>query len=143
MEINMRPVRGGVEMEGLEVVDGLGLSIQVPLLLLDLFGVVVGRLRLQCGYLPSQEVSSHSAISDFVSSLVEATIESTTSANSDIAHRCVAFVLVVDGRVPTKNVAVRDAKDLGAGVAGFVAILVEPQRKRAFGVLPLPVFGSK
>lgn len=52
-------------------------------------------------------------------------------------------MLIVDGRVPTKNVAVRDAKDLGAGVAGFVAILVEPQRKRALGVLPLRVFSSK
>jgi hypothetical protein len=139
----MRPVRGGVEMECREVVDGLGLSTQVPLLLPDLFSVVVGRLRLQCGYLPSQGVSGHSAISGFVSSLVEAAIKSTTSANSDIAHRCAASVLVVDGRVPTKNVAVRDAKDLGAGVAGFVAILVEPQCKRALGVHPLHVFGSK
>ena len=139
----MRPVRGDVEMECQEVVDGLGLSTQIPLLLPDLFGVVVGRLQLQCGYLPSQDVSGHSAISDFVSNLVEAAIESTTSANSDIAHGCVASVLVVDGRVPTKNVAVRDAKDLGAGVAGFVTILVEPQHKRALGVHPLHVSGSK
>ena len=35
-----------------------------------------------------------------------------SSADTDVAHSSVASILVVDGCVPSKNVAVGDAKDL-------------------------------
>ena len=132
IEIFLRPVQHSVGMEGREVVDGLGLSIQAPLLYLDRSDGVGGLLlRPQIGNLPRQEVSSHGAISDFISNLVEALIESTISADSDIAHSCAASMLVVDGGVLSKNVAVGDAKDLVAAFAVLTDILMEPKSESA------------
>src|SRR5258708_23239922 len=104
MEIFLRPVHHGVGMEGREVVDGLGLSIQAPLLYLNHSDGVGGLLlRPQIGDLPRQDVSGHGAITDFISNLAEAPLESTISTDSDIAHTCLASVLVVNGAVLPTN----------------------------------------
>ncbi len=144
MEIFLRPVQHGVGMEGREVVDGLGLSIQAPLLYLDRSDGVGGLLlRPQIGDLPRQDVSGHGAISDFISNLAEAPIESTISTDSDIAHSCVASVLVVNSGVLSKNVAVGDAKDLVAAFAVLAEILMEPKSESALGVSLVQVLGGE
>ena len=75
--------------------------------------------------------------------LVEAALESTHSAHSNVVHGCAASVLVIDGGVLAQDVAVTDSVNLVAGVAVLVFVLVEPERKSALGILLLHFFGSK
>src|SRR5277367_1456478 len=100
-------------MEGPKLCVGLSLSIQAPLLYLDCSDNPGGLLlHPQIGDLPHQDLSSHGMISDFISNLAEATIKSTISADSDIAlSSCTTSMLIVNSGVPSKNVAVCDAKD--------------------------------
>ena len=144
IEIFLRPVQHSVGMEGREVVDGLGLSIQAPLLYLDRSDGVGGLLlHPQIGDLPRQDLSSHSTISDLISSLVDAAIESTISADSDMTYSCAASMLVVDGGVLSRNVAVCDAKDLVAGFAVLAEILMELKSESALVVSFVQVLGGE
>ena len=132
------------DQEGPELCFGLGLSIQAPLLYLDRSDGVGGLLlRPQIGDLPRQDLSSHGTISDFISSLVEAAIESTISADSDMTYSCAASMLVVDGGVLSRNVAVCDAKDLVAGFAVLAEILMEPKSESALVVSFVQVLGGE
>jgi len=60
--------------------------------------------------------------------LVESALESTESGKSNVLGRCASSLeLVGDGDVLAENVAVANAKDLGAGGAVLVLVLVEEQ----------------
>ena len=135
MKIFLRPVQPGIGMEGPELCFGLGLSIQAPFPHLNRSDGVGGLLlRPQIGDPPRQGLSSRGTISNFISNLAEAAIESTISTDSNIAHSCAASMLVVDSGVLSKNVAVCDAKDLVAGFAVLVEILMEPKSESALAV---------
>ena len=57
-----------------------------------------------------------SATSNFLRDLVEAVLESTHSAHSNVFHGCAASVLVIDGSVLAQDVAVTNSVNLVAGV---------------------------
>ena len=80
---------------------------------------------------------------DGLPDLVETPLESTLSANSNVVLGCAVSVLVLDGGVLAKDVAIADSVNLVAGVAVLVFVLVEPEGERALGILLLHPFGRK
>jgi len=75
--------------------------------------------------------------------LVKAPLESTHSANPNVVLGCTTPVLVLNGGVLAKDVAIADSVNLVAGVAVLVFIFVEPEGESALGILLLHPFGCK
>ena len=130
-------------MEGPELCVSPSLLIQVPLLYLDCSdGVSSLLLCLQIGDLPHQDLSSHHAISNSISSLTEATIELTISAELDIAHSCTVSILITDS-ILSRNMAVCDTKDPVTGFAILAKILMEPKSESALAISLVQVLGGE
>jgi len=132
-------------VEGLEIGDSFGLVVQSALLRPDRSRVlrILPLLRLQFDDISGPKVSENAATSNGLGDLVEAALESTHSAHSNVVHGCAASVLVIDGGVLAQDVAVTDSVNLVAGAAILVFVLVEPEGKSALGILLLHSFGSK
>jgi len=132
-------------VEGLEIGDSFGLVVQLALLRLDRSRVlcILPLLRLQLDDISGPKVSENAAISNSLGDLVEAALESTHSAHSNVVHGCAGLVLVIDGGVLAQDVAATDSVNLVAGAAVLAFVLVEPERKSALGILLLHSFGSK
>jgi hypothetical protein len=82
-------------------------------------------------------------VTDALLDLIEAPLESTYPANSNEVLGCAAFVLVVDGGVLAKDVAIANSVNLWARIAIPILVLVEPEGKSALGVIRLHPFGRK
>ena len=75
--------------------------------------------------------------------LIEAPLESTHSANSNVVLGCAGSVLVLDSGVLAKDVAITDSVNLVAGVAVRVFVFVEPEGESTLYILLLHPFGRK
>jgi hypothetical protein len=145
VEINVGPVFLDFIVEGLEIGDGLVLVFQFASTRADPFRVlrVLPLIRLQFDDLSGPKVGENAVATDGLLDLVEAPLESTHSANSNVVLGCAASVLVLDGGVLTKDVAIADSVNLVARVAVLVSFFVEPEGESALGILLLHPFGRK
>jgi len=142
--LDIGPVFHDFVVEGLEIGDSFDLVLQFASSPPDLSGVlrVLHLVRLQFDDLSGTKVSENAVISNGLRDLVEATLESTHSANSNVVHGCAVSVLIIDGGVLAQDVAAADSINLVAGLAVLVFGLMKPERKRALGIL-LHFFGRK
>jgi hypothetical protein len=101
VELDVGPVFRDIVVEGLQIGDSFDLVIQLALLCLDRSRVlrILPLLRLQFDDISGPKVSENAAISNGLCDLVEATLESTHSAHSNVVHGCAASVLVIDSGV--------------------------------------------
>ena len=83
------------------------------------------------------------AVSDDLRDIVEAPLESTHPTNSNVVLGCATFVLVLDGGVLAKYVAISDSIDLVARVTVLVFVFVEPEGKGALRILLLHPLSCK
>jgi len=143
VEVNVGPVLRDFVVQGLEIGDSLVLFFQLVSIRADLSRVlrVLPLLRLQLDDLSGPTVGEMAVITDDLPDLVEAPLES-NSANSNVVLKCAASVLVLDGGVLAKDVAIADSVNLVAGVAILVFVFVEPEGESALGILFHP-FGRK
>ena len=119
-EVGIDPLQH-VVVELLEISDGLFLLIQPLSSFAKLFG-------LQFNYLPGIEDGEHNVVTDGSLDLVEALLEATESVNSNVQAICAgALELVHPLSLLVEDMAVRNTKNLGAGVAVLVATLVEEE----------------
>jgi hypothetical protein len=82
-------------------------------------------------------------VSDALPDLVKTLLELTHAAHSNMVLGRTASVLVLNGGVLTKDVAVAEAVNLVTGVALLVLGLVEPEGESALGILLPHAFGRK
>src|ERR1700722_5786237 len=82
-------------------------------------------------------------MSNGLGDLIEATQESTHSANADMVLGCAAVVQVIDGGVLAQDVTTAEPVYFVAGVTVFVFVLEKPQGKCALGIILLHIFGGK
>jgi len=145
VEVNVGPISRDFVVQGLEIGDSLVLVFQVALIRADRSRVrrVLLLLRLQFDDLSGPKVGEKAVVTDDLPDLVEAPLESTHSANSNVILGCAASVLVLDGGVLAKDVAIADSVNLVAGVAILVFVFMEPEGESALGILPLHPFGRK
>jgi hypothetical protein len=145
VEINVGPVFRDFVVEGLEICDSLVPVFQLASIRADLFRVlrVLPLIRLQFDDLSGPKVDENAVVTDDLLDLVEAPLESTHSANSNLVLGCAVSVLVLDGGVLTKDVAIADSVNLVARVAVLVFVFVEPEGEGALGILLLHPSGRK
>ena len=147
---NIAPLVVGVIVEGLEYDDillhfeqRLPLSLHGRLVLRRLLQVLASRLRIQLNNLPSQNLSISSVATDAGLDLVESVLESMESGKSNMLGRCArALEFVIDGGILAENMAVANTKDLGAGGAALVLVLMEEQRNATLSISGLHLCGS-
>ena len=108
VEINVGPVFRDFIMEGLEISDSLLLVFQFALIRTDLFRIlcILPLVCLQLDDLSGPKVSENAMVVDTLLDLVEALLESTLSANSNMVPRCTASVLVLNGGDRTEDMAI-------------------------------------
>jgi hypothetical protein len=145
VELDIEPVPGGFVVQVLELADSLVLAIQLVSILGDLAHDLVVRiyLRLQSTDLSGVKVGANAVVTGGLLDLIEAPLESTNSANSNEVLGCTASVLVVDGGVLAKDVAIGNSVDLVSGIAILVLVLVEPEGKSALGIFRLHLLSGK
>ena len=145
VEINVGPEFRDLVVEGLEIGDSIVVVFQFASIRADLFRVlrVLPLLRLQFDDLSGPKVGENAVTTDDLLDLVEAPLESMHSTNSNMVLGCAASVLVLDGSVLTKDVAIADSVNLVARVAVLVFVFVEPEGESALGILLLHPFGCK
>ena len=145
VETNVGPGILNLVVEGLEIGDGLVLAFQVAFLRADLFHIlrVLPLLCLQLDGLSGPKVGKNGVVTDDLLDLVEALLESTHSADSNMVLGCTASVLVLNGGVLTKDVAIADSINFVARVAVLAFVFVEPEGESALGILHLHPFGRK
>lgn len=141
VEPNVGPVFRDLVVQGLEITGSLVLVFQLASFRTDLFRVLP-LLRLQFDDLSGTKIGENGVVTDDLD-LVEAPLESTHSANSNVVLGCAAYVLVLDSGVLTKDVAIADSVNLVAEVAIPVFIFAEPEGESALGILLLHSFGRK
>ena len=108
-----------------------------------LFCVLALLLCLQLYNLPNKEFGVISALSDAGLNLVEVALESTESGKPNaLGNFATAPEHVRDGGVPTENMAVANAKDLGTSVAMLVLVFVEEKRHATLSIISLPLLRS-
>ena len=98
-------------------------------------------LRRQFDGLPGQKVGENAVVTNGLLDLVEAPLESTHSAHSNVVFSCAASVLVLDSGVLAKDVATADSVNLVAGIAVLIFVSVEPEGVSALDILLLHPFG--
>lgn len=144
-ELDIGPFFHDLIIEGLEVGDSFVLVVQfvssMPGLSLVLLALPL--LRLKLDGISGPKVRESAVISNNLRDLIEATLESMHSANSNVVHGCAVSVLVIDGGVLAQDVAVADSVNLVTGVAILVSIFVEPGCKSALDIILLHLFGCK
>ena len=145
VELDIRPVLRDFVVEGLEIGDSFVLVVQVASEPPGLSRVlrVLHLLRHQSDDLSGPKVSENAVISNGIRDLVEAALESTHSANSNVVLGCAVSVFVIDGGVIAQDVAVADSVHVIAVVAVIVSVLMEPERKSALCILLPHFFGRK
>ena len=106
--INVGPVFCDFIMEGLEISDSLPLVFRFALICTDLFRIlcILPLVCLQLDDLSGPKVSENAMVIDTLLDLVEALLESTLSANSNMVPGCTASVLVLNGGVRTEDMAI-------------------------------------
>ena len=145
VEINIGPVSFDFLVEGLEIGDSLVLVFQFASFRAHRSRVlqVLRLLRLQSDDLSGPKVGDNAVVTDGLLDLVEALLESTHSANSNVVLGCGVSVLVLDCGVLTKDVAIADPVNVVARVAVLVSILMEPEGESALGTLLFHPLGRK
>ena len=145
VEVSVGPVFRNFVVQGLEIGDSLVLVFQVTSICADLSRVlrVLLLLRLQFDDLSGPKVGENAVVTDDLPDLVKASLESTHSANSNVILGCAASVLVLEGGVLAKDMAITDSVKLVAGVAIRVFVFMEPEGESALGILLLHPFGRK
>ena len=138
VEINVGPGILDFIVEGLEISDSLVLAFQVVFLLADCFRIlrVLPLLRLQIDDLSGIKVSKNAVAIDDLLDLVEALLESMHSTNSNVVD-CTTSVLILNGGVLTKDVAIADPINLVTRVIVFVFVFVKPEGESALSILHL------
>lgn len=145
VELDVRPFLHDLIVEGLEIGDGFFLVLQFASNPPNLSRVlrILPLILLQLDDLAGPKVGENAVISNGLRDLVDAALESTHPANSNVVLGCAASVFVTDCGVLAQDVAITDSVNLSAGVAVLVFVLVEPERKSALGILLLLFFGRK
>ena len=128
VEVNVGPVLRDFVVQGLEIGDSLVLFFQLVSIREDLSRVlrVLPLLRFQLDDLSGPTVGEMAVarVTDDLPDLVEALLESTHSANSNVVLGCAASVLVLDGGVLAKDMAIAGTVNIVAGVAILVFVFV-------------------
>lgn len=142
-ELDVGPVIQDFVVQGLELGDILVLVLQLGSSFAKRSHVlrVLPLARPQLDDLPIPAAGKNAAVADDLPDLIEAALEPTHSANTDVVLTCTALVLVLDACILAKDVAIADSVDLVAGVAVLVLILVKPEGESALGILLLHLFG--
>jgi len=145
MEPDVGPVFRDFVIQGLEISHSLVLVFQHASLRTDCFRVlcILPFLCLQLDDLSGQKVGKNAAATYDVPDLVKAPLEPTHSTNSNVVLGCTISVLILDGGVLAKDVAIADSVNLVAGVAILIFIFVEPEGESALGILLLHPFSCK
>ena len=145
VELDVRPFLHDLIVEGLEIGDGFFLVLQFASNPPNLSRVlrVLPLILLQLDDLTGPKGGENAVISNGLCDLVDAALESTHPANSNVVLGCAASVFVIDRGVLAQDVAITDPVNLSTGVAVLVFVLVEPERKTALGILLLHFFGRK
>ena len=132
-------------VQSLEIGDSLVLVFQVALIRADRFRGprVLPLLRLQFDDLSGPKVGENAVVTDGLFDLVEAPLESTHPANSNVVLGCAVSMLVPDDGVLTKDVAIADSVNLVAKVAVLTFFFVEPEGESALGILLFHPCGRK
>lgn len=145
VELDVRPFCHDLIVKGLEIGDSFFLVLQFASNPPNLSRVlrVLPLLPLQVDDLSGPKIGEDAVISNGLRDLIDAALESTLPANSNVVLACAASVLVIDGGVLAQDMAITDPVNLVAGVAVLVFVLMEPERKTALGILLLHFFGRK
>lgn len=143
--LNVGPAFRDFAVQGLEIGESLVLTFQFTSLRTDNFRVlrVLPLLRLQFDDLSGQKIGKNVVATGDLPDFVEAPLESTYSANSNVVLGCVISVLVLNGGVLAKDVAIADSINLVTVVAVLFFVFVEPEGESALGIILLHLFARK
>jgi hypothetical protein len=144
VELNVEPIFHDLLVQGLELVGGLFLTIQVLLSHVNLIhDPIVPLHHLQSAYLLHPIVGVNTVGTDVFLDLIKALLESPHPTHSNKVLGCLTSMLVVNSGVLSKDMAIADSVNLWADFAILVLVFMEPEGESALGIFSLHLFSRK